>query len=158
MLNQPLIKTLPPLSTLRLFHIGDLFERIAHAWGASQVLHLESDLAQANYMPVERMTLLSGTLRGFLVLRGSSEFLDWLGKQRSDTPLGRYNGAEIFEELLSLLTLYLFHDFWNPDSFEIGPIHPFPSIPADWPQENPQASCSLLVEGHPVEIRLWLEI
>jgi hypothetical protein len=157
MLNQPLEKTFPTLSSLRLFHLGDLFERIIRSWGACNILHLESDLTETDYMPMERMALLSGTLRGFLVLRSSMEFLDWLGNRKSDSPLGRYNEAEMFEELLSLLTLYLFHDFWNPESFEIGPIHPFPSVPGDWPKGKNQVSCSLLVEGHPVEIRLWLD-
>ena len=145
------------LASLRLFHLEDFFERIVRSWGATQIQRLERDLSEMVYLPMERMVLLSGTLRGFLVLRGSQEFAAWLRQQHSETPLERYSDSEVFEELLSLLGLSLFHDFWNPENFEVGPIHPFVSIPSDWPQGKPEFSCSLLVEGHPVEIRLWLQ-
>jgi hypothetical protein len=136
---------------------GHLFEKIIRSWGAKSVLPLEPDTRKINYMPLERMALLKGTLKGTLVFRSSMEFSDWLQNQRSGTALGRYSEEEIFEELVSLFCLYLYHDFWNPDSFRIGPINPFRSVPQDWPQRTPSAFCKLLVDGYRVEIWLWLE-
>ncbi len=136
---------------------GHLFERIIRSWGAKSVIPLEFDRGKINYMPLERMALLKGTLKGTLVLRSSMEFSNWLQNQRSGTALGRYNEGEIFEELVSLFCLYLYHDFWNPNSFRIGPINPFRSVPQDWPKEPPSAFCPILVENHPVEIWLWLQ-
>ncbi len=141
---------------LRLLDLGHLFERTIRSWGGQSVFHLDSDLADIAYLPLERMAYLTGSVRGILVLRTSAEFGAWLRQQRNDTPLGRYSEAELFEELLSLYTLCVFHHFWDPEDFQIGPIHPFRSIPADWPDGPSQASCSLAVEGHPVEIRFWL--
>ena len=136
---------------------GHLFERIIRSWGAKSVLPLNPDIRKINYMPLERMALLNGTLKGTLVFRSSMEFSNWLQNQRSGTALGRYNAEELFEELVSLFCLYLYHDFWNPNSFRIGPINPFRSVPQDWPEEAPSVTCALRVDGHPVEIWLWLE-
>jgi hypothetical protein len=142
---------------LRLLDPGHLFERTVRSWGAKDILHLETQLADTAYLPLERMVFLTGTVRGTLVLRASSEFGAWLRQQRSETPLGRYNEGELFEELLSLYSLCIFHHFWNSGDFQVGPIHPFRSIPVDWPEDRSHLSCSMLVEGHPVEIRLWLK-
>lgn len=142
---------------LRLLDLGHLFERTVRSWGARDITHLDTQLTDITYLPLERMAYLTGSVRGILVLRGSSEFGAWLKRQRSETPLGRYNEGELMEELLSLYILCVFHHFWNPDDFQVGPIHPFRSIPADWPEHQPIASCSLAVEGHPLEIRFWLE-
>ena len=141
---------------LRLLDLGHLFERTVRSWGARTIFHLDSNLTDIDYLPLERMSYLTGSVNGILVLRSSSEFGAWLKQQRNETPLGRYNEGELFEELLSLFSLYVFHHFWNPEIFQIGPIHPFRSIPADWPGKNPSASCAIAVEGHPVEIRFWL--
>ncbi|HUO56948.1 MAG TPA: hypothetical protein VMV05_02110 [bacterium] len=149
--------TNPARTSLRLFRVGDFLERILRSWGAKQIHRLGRELTGTLYLPMERMALLTGTLRGFLVLRGSLEFSAWLRQLHDETPLGRCSEAEVFEELVALLGLSLTHSFWNPDSFEVGPIHPFVSIPSDWPSGEPQFSCSMLVEEHPVEMRLWLE-
>jgi len=91
------------------------------------------------------------------VVRSSLEFAVWLRSLRADTSLGRYNETEVFEELVSLYCLYLFHDFWIPQDFQIGPIHPFRSVPADWPTGEPHAISSYLIDGFPAEIRLWMK-
>jgi hypothetical protein len=102
------------------------------------------------------MVTLTGALNGILVVRSTREFALWLRNQRENTALGRYPEDEVFEELISLFSLYLFHDFWRPHLFQIGPIHPFISLPVDWPAGSPTASSNLLVETHGVELRLWL--
>jgi hypothetical protein len=149
-------KKSPGTFHFHFFDPGRLFERIIRAWGAEKIHLLPLDPARTTELPVERKVILAGTLRGVLVLRTSAEFLYWLRGLRENTAMGRYNPEEIFEEMVSLYCLYLFHDFWNPDSFQIGPIHPLPSTPADWPPSAPHASCGMEVEGFPLEIRLWL--
>lgn len=132
-------------------------ERILRAWGA-EVIQRRGSLFERNAdLPMERMVILTGTLKAILVVRSSGHFPDWLRQLRQDTPLGLYPGSEVFEELVSLVSLYLSHDLWTPHSFSIGPIHPFPSIPLDWPEGPPHAACGLQVEGFPVEIRMWAQ-
>ena len=145
-----------PKNAYRLFELGLPFEKILRSWGAAQINRHPASTAM-NYINVERMALLSGTLNGILVVRSTLEFASWLRNQRADTSLGRYDEIEVFEEMVSLYCLYLFHDFWVPQNFHIGPIHPFRSIPADWPLGEPHAYCNFVVEGFPVEIRLWMK-
>lgn len=147
----------PGAFRFHFFDPGRLFERIIRAWGAEKVHPLTLNPAGTADLPVERRVILTGTLRGVLVLRTTTEFLYWLRGLRENTVMGRYNPEEIFEEMVSLYCLYLFHDFWNPDSFQIGPIRPSPSTPEDWPPSAPHASCGMEVEGFPLEIRLWLK-
>jgi hypothetical protein len=144
----------PPFHFIAL---GHLFERILRAWNAQQIRHLGQVAGPLTPLPLERMVTLTGALNGLLVVRGTREFAAWLRSQREKSPLGRYPEEEVFEELISLFCLYLFHDFWRPHLFQVGPIHPFPSIPRDWPGEAPTATSVLLIDDHRVELRLWLK-
>ncbi len=144
-------------SNLHYIQIGHLFERILRSWEVGQIRHLVPSTGPISDLPLERKINLTGTLNGFLVVRSTREFASHLKSQRENTPLGRYPDEEVFEELISLFCLYLFHDFWKPHLFKVGPIHPYPSVPRDWPQENPTASCSLIVGSFPLEIRLWVK-
>jgi len=139
------------------FNLCPLFERIIRSWGANEIRSVGEVPGAAHDLPVERTVQLSGTLKGTLNVRSSFEFLHWLQNKRSDHFLGRYPADEIMDEMISLFCLYLYHDFWNPEAFHIGPIKPFQSHPQDWPSSPPDSACALLVEGHPVELRLWLE-
>jgi hypothetical protein len=136
--------------------LGHLFERILRSWEARQIQHLAPPIGPIINLPLERMITLTGALNGLLVVRSTRDFAVHLRNQRENTPLGRYPEEEVFEELISLFCLYLFHDFWRPHLFKVGPIHPFRSMPRDWPEENPTSTCSLIVDGFSVEIRLWL--
>jgi hypothetical protein len=144
-------------SRFPFFDPGRLFERIIRAWGAESVKSYFLDPAPKADLPAERKVVLTGTLQGVLVLRTSPEFLLWLRDLRQNTAMGRYNSEEIFDEMVSLYCLYLFHDFWNPEFFHIGPIRPCPSNPTDWPPYPPRAAFGLKVDGHSLEVRLWLE-
>jgi hypothetical protein len=126
------------------------------SWEARQIQHLAPPIGPIINLPLERMITLTGALNGLLVVRSTRDFAVHLRNQRENTPLGRYPEEEVFEELISLFCLYLFHDFWRPHLFKVGPIHPFRSMPRDWPEENPTSTCSLIVDGFSVEIRLWL--
>jgi hypothetical protein len=143
-------------SGFHYLHLGHLFERILRSWDAREIRHLAPPYGQVQDLPLERMVTLTGALNGLLVVRSTRDLAIHLRNQRGNTPLGRYPEEEVFEELISLFCLYLFHDFWRPHLFQVGPIHPFRSIPRDWPSENPTSASSLLVDGFPVEIRLWL--
>ncbi len=143
-------------SGFHFIQLGHLLERILRSWDAGEIRHLAPPDGPVSYLPLERMVTLTGSLNGLLVVRSTREFAVHLRGQRENTPLGRYPEEEVFEELISLFCLYLFHDFWRPHLFKIGPILPFPSIPRDWPAENPDSFCALTVNGFPLEIRLWL--
>ena len=140
----------------RFFELGHPFEKILRSWGSRQIQRMLPP-RETTYAPLERMTILTGTLNGTLVVRSSQEFAAQLRNLRADSSLGRYHETEVFEEMVSLYSLYLFHDFWIPQDFQVGPIHPFRSVPADWPAGEPHAISSYLIDGFPAEIRLWMK-
>ncbi len=148
----------PPLkpSAFPFLSLGNVFEKVIRSWGADRVRGLPPSPPQSPGFNLERSVALTGTLTGLLVVRCGEEFAEWLRAQRWKTHLGQCAAEEVFEELVCLFCLYLFHVFWRPDSFQIGPLHPYPSIPPSWPLSPPQAACALEVEGHRVELRLWL--
>lgn len=143
------------VSSLPYIDLYRLLGRILRTWGAEQVQEQDFDPQLVLDLPLERAVTLTGTLQGILVVRCEPEFAAWLRALRQSSALGRYPEEEVFEELVSLFCLYLFHDLWNPDSFEIGPVHPVPSSPESWPMGAPQNACALNVEGRRLELRLW---
>lgn len=139
------------------FNLCNLFERIVRSWGAEHVQVTGDTMTLDPDQNIERSIRLTGTLEGYLDIRCGEGFLDWLQAQRSDHFLGQYPAEEILDELIGLFCLYLYHDFWSPENFHIGPLKPAPSDPRNWPSPEPDYACSILVEDHPVDIRLWLD-
>lgn len=137
--------------------LAHLLEKVLRIWGVPRVRDLGPVGDGSAHLPLERMVAFSGAVRGFLVVRSTREFALWLRARRENTVLGRYPEEDIFEELVSLFCLYLAHSFWKPSLFNLGPIHPFPSIPQDWPEVPPRDSAKLQVEDFPLEVRFWME-
>lgn len=153
-------KTGPPQGSHRPFGPSDLFRMfrsVARSWGVENFEILNACWLCGADLPMERMVILSGTLRGFAILRADRGFPAFLRERREGRTPMAYGEAETFEELLSLFALFLFHDQWTREDFTIGPLRPFRSIPQDWPTGPPTAVCGMMVEGFPVEVRVWLE-
>lgn len=139
------------------FELGRLFEKIVRSWGANQVRILGAPSWKTPPLALERSVILSGSLNALLTAQSEPEFAAWLRDQRQGTPLGRYPLEDVFEELISFFCLSLYHRFWRPHSFQIGPVEPFPSQPEFWPLLPPQVVCALEVESYRVELRLWIK-
>lgn len=142
---------------LNMFDLGHLFEKIVRSWGADHVRILGAPPAEIPDLSLERSVILSGSLNALLTARSSPEFAAWLRDQRQDTPLGRFPSEGVFEELVSFFSLSLYHRFWKPHSFQIGPIKPYPSQSEFWPFPPPYSACALDVENYRVELRLWIK-
>lgn len=142
---------------LNAFGLGRLFEKMIRSWGVDHVRILGVPPQANTDLFLERSVTLSGSLNALFTAQSSPEFAAWLRDQRQDTHLGRYPSEEVFEELVSFFCLSLYHQFWKPHLFQIGPIKPFSSQPEFWPPEPPQAGCMLDVEGYRVELRLWMK-
>ena len=142
---------------LNTFDLGHLFEKVVRSWGADHIRVLGIPPQEASNLSLERSVILSGSLNALFTARSSSDFAAWLRDQRQDTPLGQYPLEDVFEELISFFCLSLYHRFWRPHSFQIGPIEPFPSQPEFWPLLPPHSACALDVENYRVELRLWVK-
>lgn len=142
------------------FHLFDpclLFEKFLRGLNLGSLYRLPEKLKVILPMPLEYQVQLTGSLQGILILDCSSEFPK-LMLNRDGAGLHWGNEDEsLLIELLSLLSLYLFHAIWKPDDFEIGPIEPKLSDHSHWPNGAPRYTCAFSVGGSPLILRLWLK-
>ncbi len=107
----------------KFFDLGHPFEKILHSWGSSRIQRMLTP-RETTYAPLERMTPLDRDLERN---PGGAELAGIRGPQlrnlRADSSLGRYNETEVFEEMISLYSLYLFMIFGFPHDFQVVP-HP----------------------------------
>ena len=133
------------------------FHRFVKYWAGADMEYLGQASDNPMEMPVELIVRWKGSVSGTLVIRAFADFLQWLPESRAYKPLNLCTGKEIFSEMTTLYTIYLIQQFWLSEDFELGPILPRSSTPTQWPAREPHATCGLLVEGNPVEIRLWMD-
>jgi len=133
------------------------FHRFVKYWAGTDVDYLGQASDNPMEMPVELVVRWKGSVGGTLVLRCFPDFLTWLPESRAYKPLNLCTGMEIFTEMTTLYCIYLIQQFWLTENFELGPILLRPSTPAQWPAREPHATCGILVDHHPVEIRLWMD-
>jgi hypothetical protein len=46
---------------------------------------------------------------------------------------------------------------WGKSGQAFDPFIPIPTVPRDWPEVEPSASCAFIVENIPVEVRIWIK-
>jgi hypothetical protein len=142
-------------------HSRDLavhFEKFVKYWaGRAAVEYLGPTSGDTVDMPVEVSVRWKGSVGGTLVIRCYRDFLKWLMESRDYKPLNLFTEKEIFHEMSTLYCVYLIQYFWLSEIFEMGLVLPRFSTPQDWPLREPDATCGLLVEQNPVEIRLWMD-
>ncbi len=108
-------------------------------------------------MPIERSVRWEGNARGTVVVRCYEGFAKWLKKNKGYKPLNFGTENEMMNEMAGLFSTYLIHNFWESEQLRISPIQIKTSRQEEWPEGQADAAFSLLVEGHPVEIRFWAE-
>ena len=133
------------------------FDRFVKYWAGANMEYLGQVSDHTIEMPVELMVRWKGSVSGTLVIRCFPDFIEWLTESRDYRPLNLCTGKEIFREMTTLYGIYLIQQFWLTENFELGPILPRSSTQAQWPAREPHATCSLLVDNNPVEIRLWMD-
>jgi hypothetical protein len=136
--------------------LGGHFEKFVKYWADPEFQYrgpIQDDLPG---MSSEVSIRWKGEVGGRIVIRCHPKFLRWLEESRDTKPSHMQTETEIFREMSSLYAVYLIYCFWMSDFSEMGMIQPNPSTPADWPVRKPSATCSLLVQNNPVEIRLWV--
>jgi len=108
-------------------------------------------------MPVERRVRWTGNAGGTVVIRCYEGFLKWLKGNKGYKPLNFGTEKEMLNEIAGLFATYLIKNFWKAERLSISPLEIQPSSSEEWPDRPAEAAFSVLVEGNPVEIRLWLD-
>jgi len=149
-----------PLYSPRLPHTLELtvlFREFIKYWTGFQTripeLHSLKSLAD----PIEYATRWNGSVKGTLVLRTSHRFQQKLMNFFQEKGVSVSSGNALFQEMVTLYSIFLIHYAWMNELFELGPILARPSRPALWPAVEPHAFCAVEAEGELVEIRLWLD-
>lgn len=149
-------RTTPSLLPCSL-DLATCFHKFVKYWAGADVDYLGYAAEGPLEMPVEVTIRWKGSVSGTLVIRCYQGFLDWLKDSRDYKPLYLCTEKEIFNEMNTLYCIHLIQSFWLTEIYQLGPIVPRPSTPESWPVREPDATCGLLVEQNPVEIRLWVE-
>ncbi len=108
-------------------------------------------------MGLEEGILFSEPTTGLLILRATENFRRYLlnefeRKQKDEHP---YKG-EIFMEMTVLFWHLFAKKYFQLDSRKMTPAILRTSIPADWPDREPQAASLIMVKGNALELRLWI--
>ncbi len=137
--------------------LSTLFRGFVQYWAGGDAEYNGQALEDREDMPEEIKIRWKGSLSGILVIRCQRSFLKWLEEKRNSKLPRSGSGRELFNEMATLYCIYLVQNFWVSELFELGLILPRPSAPRDWPPRDPNATCQLLVDTHPLEIRFWAD-
>ena len=158
-MNETLERLEPHTPAGPVSHIlANYFHKFVHYWSkGAQVRFLGEAQEFPVEMPIERAVRWEGNARGTVVVRCYEGFVKWLKKNKGYKPLNFGTENEMLNEMAGLFSTYLIHNFWEAESLKISPLKIDPSNPQLWPAGRAEAAFSLVVEGHPVEIRFWME-
>lgn len=94
---------------------------------------------------------------GTLVVRTTEKLPPYVLEAASGEVEEDSNPEDAFKEMVNLFCGHLLTDCFQPRGIEFGFFLPRISTPTDWPLRPADSACALLVENHPVEIRLWVD-
>jgi hypothetical protein len=137
--------------------LANYFQKLIRYWAKTNVRFLGDIGEDVLPMPVELCVRWAGNASGMLVIRCYDDFVKWLKKGKGYKPANLSSEKEILNEMVAQYGVYLIHNFWKSELLKIGPILTRPCRPEEWPARPATAAFSVLVEDHPVEIRLWLD-
>lgn len=133
-----------------------LFREFIHYWTGLKTTIPEMNPSTSLADPIEFATRWNGSVQGTLVLRASGTFLEKLVRIFAEKGGPTANGKSLFQEMVTLYSIFLVHYVCLDELFELGPILARASRPSQWPSVEPHVLCAVEVGGEPVEIRLWI--
>lgn len=105
--------------------------------------------------PLEATLRFTEPLPGLLVIRAGAGFVPLVKRAVEARASGSSEGRDLFlETVVRFYQKFIWHAC-DRDCITLKPASIRSSRPADWPDREPDASCLVLVELCPVEIRYW---
>lgn len=148
--------SIPSIKSQDLFEV---FQVVLERWAFLPCDFMGTTVEGPANLPLERMVGFSGPLEGCLVVRSSAHFGKhlWENVSGNDAPEGDTPHGDAFSEFVNLYFGHLLTLFRQSVEGTFDPFLPQSSIPALWPDREPNVALALLVENIPVEVRLWME-
>jgi hypothetical protein len=127
-------------------------------WAGAKTEFLDWGSVQPLAKPVEYIVRWNGSVKGTLLFRSSDRLLDKLMDRFQEKDKGFPNKTALFQEMVTLYSIFLINSTWVDDAFTLGPILARPCKPQDRPpMTESHVFCAMGVDREPVEIRLWID-
>ncbi len=162
MIMPPLVKAYfdpqPGFRVPSSFELAEVLDRILGQWAYLSAVPSGKPSAGPVPFALEFSVRLCGPVNGCLNLRASRAFAEDLAFAATGDLNAAGDAEDAFQELCNLLASQLIRDFFGGTHETFERFLPMPSTPGIWPVENPNSECLALIEKHPLEIRLWIEL
>lgn len=139
--------------------IYNLFNQFFIRWANQETKYAKLYPDEIAFLEVEQGICFFEPFDGILVIRTSKDFEKFLtelacGKkaQKDVQKMG------LFLELVVLFWHLFVSQTWKLDTRTMKPSILKKSIPADWPNRNPETGCTVFIKNYALEIRLWTNL
>ncbi len=139
----------------RFMDMAKIFEKLLGYWSEPRVEYLGSAADYDPALSVEKTIKWNGSFQGTVSFRFSRKFQFWLLNRMESRAKGPLAEMDLMDEIPSTFCVQLVDRFWGREVFKMGPLTSRGS--GKNPMEKTQSSCAVLVDGHRVEIRLWVD-
>lgn len=137
------------------FELTELLDKLLGDWAFLSIMPAGAPVAGPAELPLEFTAQIVGRVSCVLVLRSSHAFGAELAYASTGDPGAREQGADAFQELCNMLCSHVLTNFLGGDQGGFAPFLPQRSRPEQWPSDQADVASVVLVEDHPVEVRLW---
>lgn len=136
--------------------MDELIKEVLEGWGDYSVRFDGKPAPGPVRLELERAIVFSGATQGTLVLRCPSGLGRVLAKAHSHDAMPG-EAEEVFRDLCVQVGRRLLESLGGPDERPVLLSDRGPSTSQDWPAGRPRLALALLVDGLPLEVRLWLK-
>jgi hypothetical protein len=144
-----------PKSELRA--VMEAMKHVLQSWAFLPSTEIGLPVEGPAPLALERSIRLSGPALCFLNLRTAPELSVLLSESaQGETPDSEEN-EDAFHEFVNIYCGHLMTFLWGKSGQAFDPFIPIPTVPRDWPEVEPSASCAFIVENIPVEVRIWIK-
>ena len=162
-MNQPLPEANHPSledgDSLPDQEIFEVFQKVLEKWAFLPSEYIGKVEEGPADLSLERMVAFTGPQQGLMVVRAQEEFGEFLWENLfgvEGTP-NEPSREDAFTEFVNLFFGHLSQRLRHSSSGTFEPFLPQVSHPGLWPSRRPTVGFAVLVDGIPLEIRLWIE-
>jgi hypothetical protein len=135
--------------------MDELIKQVLKGWGEWAVRFDGKPAAGPAPLELERSVVVSGGMQGVLVLRCPSGFGRALAASRNSDATGEPESA--FRDFSQQVAHRLLETLAQQCPHPMVLTAPINSTHRQWPAGRPRLSLAVLVDGLPLEVRLWLK-
>ncbi|HTB34371.1 MAG TPA: hypothetical protein VNZ54_03995 [bacterium] len=137
------------------FAVAEVVDRVLSDWAYLSAQPAGMPAPGPAHLPLEFAVRLSGPSDFLLVMRSTEALGSAVAVASTGDPGANGLGPDAFRELVNLVAGHLLTECLDGGTALYRSFLPQASVPSDWPACDPMGQALLLVDNHPLEIRLW---